>query len=53
MKLLHTFDWHLGASETEKSLHDDQVFFIDGNCRIIQAEQIGGVIVVCDVFDYI
>ena len=51
MKLLHTSDWHLGTSEIERSLHDDQVFFIDEICRIIQEEQIGGVIVAGDVFD--
>ncbi len=51
MKLLHTSDWHLGASEIERSLKDDQVFFIDEICRIIQEDQVGGVIVAGDVFD--
>lgn len=51
MKLLHTSDWHLGAAEIERSLKDDQVFFIDEICRIIKEEQIGGVIVAGDVFD--
>ena len=51
MKLLHTSDWHLGASEIDRSLKDDQFFFINEICRIIKEEQVGGVIVAGDVFD--
>lgn len=51
MKLLHTSDWHLGSAEIERSLHDDQVFFLDRICQIIEEEQIDAVMIAGDVFD--
>ena len=51
MKLLHTSDWHLGSTEIDRSLHDDQVFFIDQICRIIQEEQVDAVMIAGDVYD--
>lgn len=51
MKLLHTSDWHLGSTEIDRSLHDDQVFFIDRICRIIEDEQADAVLIAGDVFD--
>ena len=51
MKLLHTSDWHLGSTEIDRSLHDDQVFFIEQICRIIQEEQVDAVMIAGDVYD--
>jgi len=51
MKLLHTSDWHLGAMDNNISLKDDQVFFIDKICEIIEEEKIDAVMIAGDVFD--
>ena len=51
MKLLHTSDWHLGASEENRSLLEDQQFFIDEICRIIREKQVDAVLIAGDVFD--
>lgn len=51
MKLLHTSDWHLGSTEIDRSLREDQVFFIDQICRVIEEEQVGAVLIAGDVFD--
>ena len=51
MRLLHTSDWHLGSTENDRSLHEDQFFFINQICRIISEEQIDAVIISGDVFD--
>ena len=51
MKLLHTSDWHLGAAENDRALRDDQLFFIDGICRIVEAEKVDAVLIAGDVFD--
>lgn len=51
MKLLHTSDWHLGASEQNLSLEEDQRFFIDEICRIVKEKQIDAVIIAGDVYD--
>lgn len=51
MKLLHTSDWHLGSTEIDRSLYDDQIFFIDRICQIIEEEQVDAVMIAGDVFD--
>ena len=51
MRLLHTSDWHLGASENNLSLWDDQKFFIDEICKIIESEKIDVVLIAGDVYD--
>lgn len=51
MLFLHTSDWHLGATEGEYDLGDDQRFFIDEICRIIQQRQVDAVLLAGDVYD--
>ena len=51
MRFLHTSDWHLGASENNLSLWEDQKFFIDEICRIIQSEKIDALLIAGDVYD--
>lgn len=51
MKLLHTSDWHLGATEGERTLEEDQLFFIDEICQIIREEQVDAVLLAGDVYD--
>jgi len=51
MKFLHTSDWHLGASDAEQSLREDQIFFIDEICRIAGEEKVDAVIIAGDVYD--
>ncbi len=51
MKLLHTSDWHLGASDTGRSLLEDQICFIDEICGIIESENIEAVLIAGDIYD--
>ena len=51
MRFLHTSDWHLGASDGDRSLLEDQLFFIEELCRIAGEEHVGAVLVTGDVFD--
>ncbi len=51
MKLLHTSDWHLGAVEDNRSLLEDQQFFVDEICRIIEEERVDAVLIAGDVYD--
>lgn len=51
MKLLHTSDWHLGASDSGRSLSDDQICFIDEICGIIESEKIEAVLIAGDIYD--
>lgn len=51
MRLLHTSDWHLGASEESARLMDDQKFFIDEIVRIVREEKIDAVMIAGDVYD--
>jgi len=51
MKILHTSDWHLGASAKELSLVDDQRFFIDDICRIIKEKNVDAVMIAGDIYD--
>ena len=51
MIFLHTSDWHLGATEGERELREDQYFFIDEICRIIEERQADAVLLAGDVYD--
>lgn len=51
MKLLHTSDWHLGASDGDRSLKEDQRHFIDEICGIIARENVDAIIIAGDVYD--
>ena len=51
MRFLHTSDWHLGRTDNERSLIDDQKFFIDRICELIAEERIDAVLLAGDVFD--
>lgn len=51
MKFLHTSDWHLGVTENERSLLNDQKFFIDRICEIIEENKIDAVLLAGDVYD--
>ena len=45
MKVLHTSDWHLGATDGGRLLRDDQIHFINEICEIIEAEGVGAVLI--------
>ena len=51
MIFLHTSDWHLGATEGERELREDQYFFIDEICRIVEERQVDAVLLAGDVYD--
>lgn len=51
MRLLHTSDWHLGASDGDRILVDDQKHFIDEICEIVQRENVDAVMIAGDVYD--
>ena len=51
MILLHTSDWHLGATEGDRQLTEDQRFFIDATCRIIRERRVDAVLLAGDVYD--
>ena len=51
MKLLHTSDWHLGASDSGRSMSDDQMCFIDEICGLIESEMIDAVLIAGDIYD--
>lgn len=51
MLILHTSDWHLGRTDAERSLAEDQQFFIDAIAEIVQTRGVDAVIVAGDVFD--
>jgi len=51
MKILHTADWHLGASLDSVSLMEDQRRFLDWLLEVIQDEGIDALLVSGDVFD--
>ena len=51
MKILHTSDWHLGASDGDMSLYNDQLFFIDEICEIIDKENVDVIVIAGDVYD--
>lgn len=51
MKILHTSDWHLGMTFNGINIMQDQIFFIDQICKIIDKEEVDAVIIAGDVFD--
>ena len=51
MRFLHTSDWHLGKSDGETSLLEDQKFFIQEICRVITEQKVDAVLIAGDVFD--
>ena len=51
MKLLHTSDWHLGASDSGRSMSDNQMCFIDEICGLIESEMIDAVLIAGDIYD--
>ena len=52
MKLLHTSDWHLGRGESNnRSLIDDQKYFVDEICDIVDREKVDAVLIAGDVYD--
>ena len=51
MIFLHTSDWHLGATEGEYDLLEDQYYFVDEICRIISEWQVDAVLLAGDVYD--
>lgn len=51
MIFLHTSDWHLGAMGGEQDLSEDQKFFIDAICGIVQARKVDAVLLAGDVYD--
>lgn len=51
MRLLHTSDWHLGATDSGRYLKDDQIHFIDEICEIIKDEGVGAVLIAGDIYD--
>lgn len=51
MKLIHTSDWHFGMGIGTGSYEEDQRYFLDRLCDLIQKEQVGAVLLSGDVFD--
>lgn len=51
MKILHTSDWHLGASDGNRSLKEDQLFFLNEIYRVIEQEKVDAVVIAGDVYD--
>jgi len=51
MKILHTSDWHLGASDGNRSLKADQLFFLEEIYKVIEQENIDVVVIAGDVYD--
>lgn len=51
MKILHTSDWHLGAMDGDRSLLEDQRYFIDEICDIVMNKSVQAVIIAGDVYD--
>ena len=51
MRILHTSDWHIGKSDGEQNLFDDQQFFINSICSIVEGEKVDAVIIAGDIYD--
>ncbi|WP_040197556.1 exonuclease SbcCD subunit D [Candidatus Soleaferrea massiliensis] len=51
MKLLHTSDWHIGRYLNGYSLLEDQRYFLDRLCELVQEEQIDAVVIAGDLYD--
>lgn len=51
MKILHTSDWHLGATDIGRSLIADQQFFVEEICKVISEEHCDAILIAGDVYD--
>ena len=51
MKILHTADWHLGATLEAEKRFDEHDKFLQHLCSVIKEENIKAVIIAGDVFD--
>lgn len=51
MRLLHTSDWHLGMSFRGVNIQEDQEHFLQQIYKIIEDEQVDGILLAGDVFD--
>lgn len=52
MKLIHTSDWHFGKNlAAGRDYEEDQRFFLDGLCRLIDEEQVDAVLCSGDIYD--
>ena len=51
MKILHTSDWHFGASLSGTRIYDDQEYFLNQLYDIIERENIDLVICAGDIYD--
>ncbi|MCL2397928.1 MAG: exonuclease subunit SbcD [Defluviitaleaceae bacterium] len=51
MRILHTADWHLGASLGPFSRIEEQKLFLEQLCHIVQDENVDMVLVAGDIFD--
>lgn len=51
MRILHTADWHLGATLKDVSLLDEQVHFLDWLVELLEEERVDVLLVAGDIFD--
>ncbi|MBU0551745.1 exonuclease SbcCD subunit D C-terminal domain-containing protein [Myxococcota bacterium] len=51
LKILHTSDWHLGASLQSVSRHEEQVRFLDWLIERLKAHPVDALIIAGDIFD--
>lgn len=51
MRFLHTSDWHLGAMDGDRYLFEDQEYFIDRICGIIEDKSVDAVLLAGDIYD--
>ena len=51
MLILHTSDWHLGRTDADRSLAEDQQYFIDAIAGIVESRGADAVVIAGDVFD--
>ena len=51
MKILHTSDWHLGASYEGVSREEDHKFFLNWLLKTIKEQEIDVLLIAGDIFD--
>lgn len=51
MKLLHTSDWHFGMSLGTGSYAEDQRYFLEQLCKLIDEEQVEAMLLCGDIYD--
>ena len=51
MKLVHTSDWHFGMSLGTGSYAEDQRYFLEQLCRLIDEEQVEALLLCGDIYD--